>query len=397
MLICSKLVNILSSILPKHCDQLVTDVCIESEGRVEQTIIELENVPITLTISPFNDVPVVRDSEIPRKRRRRVPARYHDTLPTSLPSLSETPVVTKVILQGNALYQTVPNTFGLFRRYKHCPSYDPDGEVTLEELAGSFATSEAEESHQNELPSVLCGPSTHEPFYPFPNISTFMLSEWYYNSPSGERSGPDFNRLVSVLSDKRFTLEEVIGFNAKTRDKLLDQGNNAVNGDMECTEIGGWACNVPVTIQIPEGNHRWSNDEGRTFSVPGLHHRSITEIIQSVFETNRHLHYTPFELWWQPDPDIPPQRIYSDISCSQAFHDAHHEVNENPDFHVPGCTLEKTVAAIMIYSDSTHLAQFGTAKLWPIYVFAGNLDKWFRSKPSTHSCEHWAYIPSVSV
>ncbi|TEB34882.1 hypothetical protein FA13DRAFT_1707097 [Coprinellus micaceus] len=35
----------------------------------------------------------------------------------------------------------------------------------------------------------------------------------------------------------------------------------------------------------------------------------------------------------------------------------------------------KVVAAIMLWSDSTRLANFGTAKLWPVYMFLGNLSK----------------------
>ncbi|KIJ43684.1 hypothetical protein M422DRAFT_252926 [Sphaerobolus stellatus SS14] len=49
----------------------------------------------------------------------------------------------------------------------------------------------------------------------------------------------------------------------------------------------------------------------------------------------------------------------------------------------------------MIASDATHLAQFGTASLWPIYAFPGNLDTLFRLSPHTNSDEHWAYIPSL--
>jgi hypothetical protein len=41
-----------------------------------------------------------------------------------------------------------------------------------------------------------------------------------------------------------------------------------------------------------------------------------------------------------------------------------------------GCTLETVVAAVMLWSDSTHLASFGTASLWPIYLFLGNQSKY---------------------
>ena len=62
----------------------------------------------------------------------------------------------------------------------------------------------------------------------------------------------------------------------------------------------------------------------------------------------------------------------------------------------PGCTLETVVAAIMLWSDSTHLANFGNAALWPIYMFIGNLSKYTRAKATSFSAHHLAYIPKVS-
>ena len=391
------------------------------EPMAEPVVEPIAEPAIEITISSnitVEALPTVTHLEVPRKSRRRIPPRCRDILPTSLPSLPETTIYRNeeaerdhgvtfvpevpgaVTLHGKDLFETSPNIFGLFRRYRYCPSYDPDGEVTLDELAGFFAASSLDKSPDIGLLPTL-GPSTsqgNEVFHPFPNMSTFLLSDWYYSSPSGEHSAADFDRLISILSDERFKPEDVLGFSARARDKLLDQINNSINKDIEQTVksvLGDWSCDVPVMVQIPEGK-QWTNNKGRTFTVSGLHHRRITEVIQSVFETNTHLHFTPFELWWQPPFNGQAQRIYSDIASSQAFYEAYREVNDSPDFQVAGCTLEKTVAAIMVYSDSTHLATFGTAKLWPIYAFAGNLQKWFRLKPSTHSCEHWAYIPTVS-
>ena len=61
-----------------------------------------------------------------------------------------------------------------------------------------------------------------------------------------------------------------------------------------------------------------------------------------------------------------------------------------------GCTLERVIASLMLWSDSTHLANFGTASLWLLYLFFGNQSKWVRRKPKTSSCHHVAYIPKVS-
>ncbi|KAF8233525.1 hypothetical protein L208DRAFT_1266202 [Tricholoma matsutake] len=49
----------------------------------------------------------------------------------------------------------------------------------------------------------------------------------------------------------------------------------------------------------------------------------------------------------------------------------------------------------MVWSDLTHLANFGQASLWPIYLFLGNQSKYQHVKPSQFAAHHLAYIPSL--
>ncbi len=63
----------------------------------------------------------------------------------------------------------------------------------------------------------------------------------------------------------------------------------------------------------------------------------------------------------------------------------------------PGCTLDTVVAPMMLYSDSTHLANFGTASLWPAYVGLGLMSKYKRAIPSSFGNHHLAYFPVVSL
>ena len=53
------------------------------------------------------------------------------------------------------------------------------------------------------------------------------------------------------------------------------------------------------------------------------------------------------------------------------------------------------IAALMFWSNSTLLANFGTAKLWPIYLFFGNLSKYIHAEPSSQAYYYVAYIPSL--
>jgi len=43
--------------------------------------------------------------------------------------------------------------------------------------------------------------------------------------------------------------------------------------------------------------------------------------------------------------------------------------NDDPD-------TEVAILAMLFWSDLTHLASFGTASLWPIYLYFGNLSKY---------------------
>lgn len=49
----------------------------------------------------------------------------------------------------------------------------------------------------------------------------------------------------------------------------------------------------------------------------------------------------------------------------------------------------------MFASDATMLASFGTAKLWPLYLYFGNDSKYRRGKPSENLCEQVAYFEKV--
>ncbi|KIJ53889.1 hypothetical protein M422DRAFT_242156 [Sphaerobolus stellatus SS14] len=282
--------------------------------------------------------------------------------------------------------QTLPNKFGVYRKYEYLPTHRADIVVVDEEISLGI-----DQIHAPVTPNDV-GPS----YFPFPNESSYKLSEYYYRPGTGGRSAMDFNELCRVVGDPSFIPSDVYRFSAHKRDNILESFTyDEDDAGNEILPVGGWQRNIQVPIQIPEGKENWTSDNGQTYYVPGLHHKSITEIVRIWFETKENLHYTPFELWWKQGPDTSPIRIYADISSSDALKAAHKEINTDPAFDVPGCSLERVVGAVMISSDATHLAQFGSASLWPIYAYPGNLDSTFRMSPHTNSDEHWAYIPSL--
>ena len=89
--------------------------------------------------------------------------------------------------------------------------------------------------------------------------------------------------------------------------------------------------------------------------------------------------------------------MYSKIYDSDAFIEEHDQVQcaaLPPDD--PDCKWEKVITAMMFWSDSMHLANFRTAKLWPIYMMMRNLSKYIHALPSSGACMHVAYIPHLA-
>ncbi|TFK47770.1 hypothetical protein OE88DRAFT_1714347 [Heliocybe sulcata] len=218
---------------------------------------------------------------------------------------------------------------------------------------------------------------------------------WMWNG-SHTKSLDELNKLVhDVLLAPDFRQEHLASFDAKRETSRLDL-SLMQQSDGSSNAIDAWR-EVDVLIDVPDGKpHRTAAEGGiPTFAVPGLHHRSITQVIKAAWTDlgGLRFHYTPFkEFWQQPEQEL-PQRIYGELYLSDAFIKAHKELLELPT--EPGCTLERVVCGLMFWSDSTHLASFGNASLWPIYMFFGNQSKYDHVKPKSGACHHIAYIPKL--
>ncbi|OSX62623.1 hypothetical protein POSPLADRAFT_1117667, partial [Postia placenta MAD-698-R-SB12] len=119
-------------------------------------------------------------------------------------------------------------------------------------------------------------------------------------------------------------------------------------------------------------------------------------VIRSAFAEPlaRQFHLFPFKLLWQSTSASHTERVYDELYTSDAWLQAHDDLQRQPP--EPGCQLERVIVGLMFWSDSMHLANFGSAKVWPIYLYFGNLSKYIRACPSKHAGHHVAYIPSVS-
>ena len=280
--------------------------------------------------------------------------------------------------------QTVVNIFGLWREYPHRPSYDPDYFVPHNSLSlplppnqGSTIQSDEEDTKQRTQ-SISS------------NSSVDLLLHWQ-NSGSIAKSHAEMNHLVEILHHADFSIDDLPKtFNAARENHKRDQQEEK---SLHPSLKGFQETNVKV--EVPSGD---KNIRSRFVDVPGLHFRKLTTIIQDAFGSPlaSRFHYSPFKLFYKSPNSAEEQCVFSELYNSNAFLKEHDLVQRAPvPSDDPGCKREKVVAVLMFWSDSTHLTNFGMAKLWPIYMFLGNLSKYIRAEPSSQACYHVAYIPSL--
>jgi hypothetical protein len=216
----------------------------------------------------------------------------------------------------------------------------------------------------------------------------------WINTGSKSKSEGEVDRLVNdVLNAPNFQVEDIHNFSTHRENRRFDTANkaNPLEDGFQVTSI---------TIDIPTGQPA-DRLPPREYSIPGLHHRKLLNVIKAAFQDplSHRFHFTPFALTHRSPATNKEQRVYGELYNSDEFINEHKRVQNRspPPPDDPGCKLEKVIAALMFWSDSTHLTNFGTAALWPIYLYFGNLSKYVRSQPSSGACHHLAYIPSVRV
>lgn len=353
---------------------------------------ETDNLPALPPPPPPTEVPTVFTASGRPWRPLRLPARYIDHLPVApapLPPIAPgSTALPRVILHVRDAFKTARDHFSIRREYAHRPSYDPDSAIPDEHLSSYYSKYQPRQTKPIEAPS----PTEHLPPWPFQNMTTYLLMEWMYTG-SQQKSAGEVDRLAqSVLSHPDFDLEDVASFNAQRQAATLDRSDNEA-GEAAPFLADGWR-ESSVDIDVPLGAQ-----DGRGLSAPftvhGLHHRSLLSIMKAAITdvTACRFHFSPFKRFWKPS-NGPEQRVFDEAYTSDAWIEEHDKLQKQSN--EPDCKLEKVILSLMLWSDSTHLTSFGVAKLWPLYLYFGNLPKYFRGKPGSATAHHVAYIPSVS-
>lgn len=273
----------------------------------------------------------------------------------------------------------------MWREYLYKPSYDPDSFVSSEDLHKTYASFQEDEDQPEEPVEVDSS-----------SRKTFQLFTEWANTGSQAKSEAEVQRLVQdVFRHPDFKFDYFLSEN-------YDLATENKKADAEA-QLPSVASPLPdsfkpatINIEIPSGV---KNRPPYVYAVPGLYYRKLTTAISACFKSPvaSQFHYTPFHRFRTSPVTGDKERIYTDIFDSDAFiheHDMIQRRGELPPDDLQ-CKREKTVAALMFWSDSTHLANFGTAKLWPIYLYMGNLSKYVRGKPNSGACQHLAYMPSL--
>jgi Plavaka transposase len=350
------------------------------------------NDNVAATIAPEIYLPAEPTPSLAKPRRViRIPARYRDIQPEpSIPfplqpaaqEPPQYPVIRRVILRLRDTLRTAANSFGVLREYMYRPSYDPEAYISPEDLANPTVSTK----DNGEKKYFDDQPPPPPPPWPFANMSVFSIVNWM-NTGSTQKSEGEVQRLLDdVIGSQDFRVEDLAGVKIRRENKRLDDAR--LPGESTPFSGDDWK-EVSVDINIPT-SVRSANGNGRLFSIPGLHFRSLTAVMKSVFsgQQAKWFHFTPFKRFCHNE------RTWDELYTSDAWLNAHEKLQQQPN--EPGCKLEKAIAGLMFWSDSTHLANFGTAKVWPLYLYFGNLSKYIRGMPNSNACHHIAYIPSVS-
>ncbi|KAF5393789.1 hypothetical protein D9757_000388 [Collybiopsis confluens] len=334
-----------------------------------------------------------------RSNRGRLPARYRDVLPqaAAAPQLNTpfnnnednviepAPIsvaqrIRFVFRRGDRL-RTFLNPFGLWREYPDRPSCDPDGEVDIDDL-----------SNIGRQPDEAGTTSYHDDHDSPLNTTQTLLTSWQNNGNSSKSNG-EMDGLVQIIQRPDFDITELKGYSAKSANEKITKADE----DQERNRFKDSFKQTDVEIEVPSG----STAPPRKFQIPGLLYRNLLSVIQAAFShpLAHQFHFTPFRLFQNLTGDSDgnshdSHRVYSDLYNSDVYLDEHEKIRTAATDNLD-CRHEKVIAALMCWSDATQLANFGTAKLWPVYMLFGNISKYIRSSPNSGAVHHLAYIPSI--
>ena len=201
----------------------------------------------------------------------------------------------------------------------------------------------------------------------YTNKTVELVVDWQ-NTGSSSKSNNEINHLVhEVILHTEFRIDQLKTFNAARENQKADVAN-AKSPLLQTFQ------HADIHISIPSGN---KDIAPCLVSIPGLYFRKLTVLIKEAFESplSSKFHFTPFRMYCTRPDGKGDECLFSEVYDLNVFWEEHNKVQRAPTDDLT-CKREKVIAVLMFWSDATHLATFGTAKLWPIYLLFGNLSKY---------------------
>jgi len=147
------------------------------------------------------------------------------------------------------------------------PSHDPDSHVDLSMLPKIVMTTQ--DSCSDDTPA-----STASPLHPYPNLSAFLLGEWYW-AQATQKSQQSFRTLLDIICNPNLFPTNVESTNWALVNHELSV-NDWDKGEW-IDEDAKWHCST-VKIQIPF-HHYLSQSGPQEYLVRNFYHRLLTSII----------------------------------------------------------------------------------------------------------------------
>ncbi|KAJ3531358.1 hypothetical protein NMY22_g8186 [Coprinellus aureogranulatus] len=297
------------------------------------------------------------------------------------------------ILQEAAWKRTQMNDFGLWKHYWTVEARPHDPESHLSHLDVMDNHELDEEADIQNSPNPRVRQVHHQRYHPFPNLSSYLIGQWFWNEHGKSRES--LQQLVEVITSEGFKPQDLLSANwnnihaSLTSSEFEDQETPWVD------DGGSWQT-ASVTVNVPF-NSQSLQPGSQTFTIDGFRYRPLVSVIRAKLQDSEqtdHFHFVPYDLRWQPPGSSSDSRVYGELYHSQAFLDAYREIQSlPPEPNEDG--LPRYVVGLMFASDQTMLASFGDAKLWPVYMLYGNESKYRRSKVSLGLFEEVAYFRTL--
>src|SRR5260370_19006814 len=178
------------------------------------------------------------------------------------------------------------------------------------------------------------------------------------------QSNDKTTKFMHTLGSLGFNLNPVdlCNFNATLENRKLDTYLTGMP-DSTFPHKDGWL-ESSVQIRLPLDKEKMLETDAAEFEVGGILHPNIINIISLVYQSNavESFNHIPFKEFWKPSEDAPPNHLYGEIFSSEEM--------LNADDKICKCCLvndldsediEVACVPLLLYSDLTHLTNFGTA------------------------------------